>query len=100
MRLSQLFSAFGNLEDSQICSRIEPNISLVTVPANYLLPNYCLSYNDDILLMLRDIIVSLLGFTGDVIVCEDNMFKVRPGFDKLSQSEQVSFYSNVCCTHH
>ena len=43
--------------------------------------------------MLHDIILSLLGFTGDVIVCEDDRFKVKPGFDKLSQSEQV------CCVY-
>jgi len=39
--------------------------------------------------MLHDIILSLLGFTGDVVICEGNSFKVRPGFDKLSPSEQV-----------
>ena len=42
--------------------------------------------------MLHDILLSLLGFTGDVIVCDGSTFKVKPGFDKLSESEQVLFF--------
>lgn len=38
--------------------------------------------------MLHDILLSLLGFPGDIIVQQDNTFSVRQGFALLQPAEK------------
>lgn len=39
--------------------------------------------------MLHEILFSLLGFVGDIIVDDDSVFKVKDGFDLLQESERT-----------
>ena len=43
--------------------------------------------------MLEEVILSLLGFTGEIIVNSSDTFKVKAGCDKLTESEIVSSYN-------
>ena len=39
--------------------------------------------------MLHEIVLSLLGFTGDIIIQVNDTFAVEPGFELLSDAEKV-----------
>ena len=42
--------------------------------------------------MLHEIIMSLLGFTGDIIIRVDDTFAVDPNFELLADTEKVRGY--------